>query len=84
MKVEHNPFIYWLSGRSGRWTRIGLGILLVLFAWFNMSDDAGIFALIGGLIIGAAGLLNFSLLAPLFHEPFFGYSLRHDDPMARF
>ena len=79
-----NRFVYWMSGNTGRLVRIGAGAALVILGWYHIREDVGILMLVGGLTMTAAGLLNFCLLAPLFHESFFGYAVRNDDPMERF
>lgn len=83
MRLTHNPFVYWIAGETGRLLRVALGAALVVFGWYHIRQDIGIAALTAGLIVAAAGLLNFCLLAPLWHEPFFGFNIRNDDPMAR-
>ena len=83
-RAGRNPFVYWMSGNPGRLVRIVAGAALVVFGWYHIREDIGISMLVAGLIVTAAGLLNFCLLAPLFHESFFGYAVRNDDPMERF
>lgn len=84
MRRRHNPFVYWMSGTAGRQIRVVAGAALVVFGWYHIRQDIGIATLIAGLVIAAAGFLNFCFLAPLWSEPFFGFAVRNDDPMARF
>ncbi len=66
MRKIHNPFFYWLSGNYGRWLRVAIGAVLVVAGWYNANNDFGIFSLVAGLGLTAAGLLIFRFSLPHF------------------
>ncbi len=59
--------VQFMESTSGRWARSLVGLVLVAV---GASLGGGWWALaVVGLVPLAAGLFNFCLLAPMFHEP---------------
>jgi hypothetical protein len=69
-------FARFMSSSFGRLLRIVAGIALVVVGLVAVHGTGGIILAIVGLVVAAAGLLNFCIFAPLFGGPFWAKDLQ--------
>ena len=66
--------IKFLGSTAGRWTRGIAGVALII--WGAAIGSSAWALILLGVIVGAAGVMDVCLLAPLFGKPFNGKKLR--------
>jgi len=72
-------FAQFMATNIGRLLRILAGMILVLVGLYVFTGIFAIFCAILGLLLIAAGLFNFSFIAPLLGAPFWGKDLNKKD-----
>lgn len=65
-------FARWMARPLGRGLRIVMGLVIVLLGFTQIDGTWGNVVAFLGLVPIAAGTLNFCLIAPLIHAPFWG------------
>ena len=68
--------VQFLASKTGRYVRIGVGIILLILGIFVVQDTAGIVLTIIALVPLLAGIFDVCLIAPLFGAPFKGADIR--------
>ena len=71
-----NPFISFLASTSGRIIRVVAGIVLIAWGLWGLGGTAGIIIALVGAVPFLAGLFDFCVFAPLFHNPLSGKQIR--------
>lgn len=69
-------FAKFMSSLAGRALRVVAGIALVLVGLFVLQGTLGIVLGLVGLVMVAAGALNFCIFAPLFGGPFWAKDIK--------
>jgi hypothetical protein len=69
-------FARFMSSLAGRLLRIVAGIALIVVGLAVVHGTGGIILAIVGLVVLAAGLLNFCIFAPLFGGPFWAKDIK--------
>lgn len=65
-------FVKFMRSTTGRALRIAAGVVLALVGVFAVQGAGGIALVVVGIVMIAAGTVNFCLLGPLFHTDVWG------------
>ena len=85
MTTRHNPLIYWMTGKTGRYAQIALGFTLMFLGRFFFRDELEFVSIVLGAVLVGLGLLNLCLIAPLFGEPtIWGHRIHPEDRASGF
>ena len=69
-------FARFMSSLFGRLLRIVAGVALIVVGLAVVHGAGGIILAVVGLVVGAAGLFNFCIFAPLFGGPFWARDIK--------
>lgn len=69
-------FARFMSSWFGRILRIVAGIAMIVVGLAVVHGTGGIILAVVGLVVGAAGLFNFCIFAPLFGGPFWSKDIQ--------
>ena len=71
-----NPFVSFMASTTGRIVRAVAGVVLLYVGLQTMAGVGGIIVALIGVVMLAAGVLDFCLFAPLFGNPLSGKKIR--------
>jgi hypothetical protein len=71
-----NPFVRFMSSKSGRIVRIVAGAALIAWGLLGLGGTGGIVVAVVGAVPLLAGLFDFCVFAPLFGAPLSGPKAR--------
>lgn len=71
-------FAHFINSRTGRLTRIIVGLVFIIWGYAQLEQTSGIILILVGLIPLSAGLFDLCIISPLIGGPISGKKVRTD------